>query len=267
MPLSLLEGLCRAELDAISRLKPHEYSRVIRQGAGGDFTKMIDLVAEEAAVAYLESIGFEGRLLSEELGEKKFGNADFPLLVLDPVDGTTNASRGISFYSISIAEAWGSMLSDVRAGMVMELPTGRVFSSEKGQGSLLDGVAFTSPTPVDLGEALVGIDSNVVGNREKLMALVPLCLRIKHSRNLGSAAMGLCYAANGALDLYVDNRGFLRVTDIAAACLILRESGGSVLDLEGKDLNCRLSLDERVALVAGPRKTCLESLGLIQKSY
>jgi myo-inositol-1(or 4)-monophosphatase len=265
MTLKLLEGLCRAEMKAISELKPHDYSRVIRQGAGGDCTKMIDLVAEEAAVSYLDAAGFRGMLLSEELGVRKFGDADYPLLVLDPVDGTTNAARGISFYSISIAESEGPQLSDVRAGMVVELPSGRVFSAERGKGAFLDGVPFFTAPSINLGEALIGIDLNVVGNREKLMEVVPLCLRVRHSRNLGSAAMGLCYAANGALDLYVDNRGFLRVTDIAAAYIILKEAGGSILDLRGGELDCRLSLVERVALVAGPRKACLESLELMKR--
>ena len=265
MSLKLLEGLCKAEMKAISQLKPHEYSRIIKQGAGGDFTKMIDLVAEEAAVSYLNAAGFQGTLLSEELGERKFGDAGYPLLVLDPVDGTTNAARGISFYSISVAESEGPRLSDVRAGMVVELPSGRVFSAERGKGALLDGEPFSTATSVNLSEALIGIDFNVVGNREKLMEVVPICLRVRHSRNLGSAAMGLCYAANGALDLYIDNRGFLRVTDIAAAYIIMKEAGGSVLDMQGSELDCRLSLAERIALVAGPRKACIESLGLMKK--
>ena len=265
MSLKLLEGLCKAEMGAISSLTPQQSRTVIRQGAGGDFTKMIDLVAEEAAVTYLEAAGFKGRLLSEELGEKRFGSSDYPLLILDPVDGTTNATRGINFYSISVAESGGPMLTDVSAAMVIELPSGRAFASEHGKGATLDGIPIKVKESVSLKDALIGVDLNVMGSREKLMEIVPLCLQVKHIRNMGSAAIELCYAANSALDLYIDNRRLLRVTDIAAACLILREAGGSVMDLSGGDLDCRLDLKERISLVAGPRQACIDSIALLGK--
>lgn len=265
MALNLLTCICAAERDAISALPPETAAQVLRKGASGDYTKVIDSTAEAAAVAHLEGAGFRGRLVSEELGERRFGADDYPLVVLDPIDGTTNATRGISFYSISVAIADGPMLSDVYAGAVLELPSGRLFTAERGRGALLDGRRIRVNGASPLGSALIGVDLNVMGNREKFMEMAALCVAAKHVRNMGSAAIELSYVASGALDLYADNRGKLRVTDIAAALLILKEAGGTVLDLSGKALDCPLDLKQRVSLVAGHSGACAEALSVIRK--
>jgi myo-inositol-1(or 4)-monophosphatase len=263
MNTTFLEGICRAEVEAISKLAPHLVKKIIKQGAGGDYTKMIDLVAEEAAISYLESVGFGGRLLSEELGEKRFGSNDFPLVVLDPIDGTTNAARGINFFSISAALSSGGRLSDLIAGTVMELPSGRLFTAEKLKGAFMDSKRIAVRAESSLLDGLIGVDLNVLGNKQKMYEILPLCLGVKHMRNMGSAALELCYVASGGLDLYADNRGLLRVTDIAAAYVILLEAGGSMLDLRGNTLDCGLSLSERISLVAGSKANCREALSLI----
>lgn len=263
MNTTFLEGICRAESEAISKLAPHLVDKIVKQGAGGDHTKMIDLVAEEAAISYLESVGFKGRLLSEELGEKRFDADDFPLIVLDPIDGTTNAARGINFFSISAALSLGGQLSDLIAGTVMELPSGRLFTAEKLKGAFMDCKRIGVRAESSLRDGLIGVDLNVLGNRQKMYEILPLCLGVKHIRNMGSAALELCYVASGGLDLYADNRGLLRVTDIAAAYVILLEAGGSMLDLKGNTLDCELSLSERISLVAGSEANCREALSLI----
>ena len=238
---------------------------MIRIGAGGDYTKMIDMVAEEAAISFLKSSDFQGRLLSEEVGELQFGSEEYPLIVLDPVDGTTNATRGISFYAISAAIAGGPNISDIYAGAVMELPSGRLFTAERGRGASLEGEKIHVGCGEELSQCLIGVDINVHGDKRKMDAIVPLCLHVKHVRNMGSAALELCYVASGALDLYADNRGLLRTTDLAAAYIILLEAGGTFFDLEGNALECRLNLKERISLVAGSARLSREALSLIKK--
>jgi myo-inositol-1(or 4)-monophosphatase len=266
MNLAILKGICNAEVDALSKLSDHMSDKIVREGAGGDNTRMIDLVAEEAAVSYLESIRFDGCLLSEELGEKRFGPSDYPLLILDPIDGTTNAIHGISLYSISVAASTGPLLSNVYAGVVMELPSGRLFSGKKGTGAYLDDKKLCVKQITTLKEGLLGIDLNVKGDERKMAEVLPLCLYAKHIRNMGSAAIELCYVASSALDLYADNRELLRVTDIAAAYIILKEAGASILNLQGEELDCNLNLVERLSLVAGAQKACQEALSVIKKS-
>ncbi|MGF3499003.1 MAG: inositol monophosphatase family protein [Candidatus Methanosuratincola sp.] len=270
MSLDLLKGICRSEFSAISgfsaRSPPSSLREVVRRGASSDLTKRIDKVAEDAAVSYLDCAGFRGSLLSEELGVRRFGGEAYPLVVLDPVDGTTNATRGIALYSISAAIARGPRLSDVEAAVVMEIPSRRIFWAERGSGAFLDGVPIRVNDGAELHRSLAGLDFNVRGDRQKVYEVLPVLLSVKHIRNLGSAALGLCYTACGALDFYLDNRSLLRVTDIAASVLILREAGAKVLDLEGNDLDCPLDLVERVELIAGCEKVCREVISLIKRN-
>jgi myo-inositol-1(or 4)-monophosphatase len=263
MTMNLLAGTCMAIYQAISGLSPEESGRVLRRGAGGDSTKVIDSVAEEAAVAHLHASGFQGTLLSEELGSRRFGFSEYPMLILDPVDGTTNAARGIGFYSISLAVSSGPRLSDVFAGIVMGLPKVCAFKAEQGEGATKNGDKIGLAPPPPLGGSLIGVDLNVKGDRRKLEEIVPLVLGAKHIRNMGSAALELCLVASGGLDLYFDNRGLLRVTDIAAAYLIVKEAGGLVLDMNGNPLDCPLDMSSRVSLIAGGQKICAEALALI----
>ena len=265
MSLQLLEGLCRAEMEAIAKLSPQSSSRVVKIGAGGDQTKLIDIVAEEAAISYLRLVGFEGQLISEEIGEKQFGNKEYPVLILDPIDGTTNAVKGIIPYSISAALSSGRSLKDIFAGIVVEIPSGRVFKAVKGMGACLDDKRISLKNPPPLRHALIGIDVNVRRDKTKIEQILPLLLEVKHIRVMGTAALELCYVASGSLDLYVDNRELLRVTDIAAPYIILKEAGASVLSIDGSDLDIPISLSERVSLVAGNYNLCIEALSKIKR--
>ncbi|MGQ9759510.1 MAG: inositol monophosphatase family protein [Candidatus Methanomethylicaceae archaeon] len=264
MSLELIEGLCRAEVEAISKISPQSFSKVVKVGAGGDRTRLIDMIAEEAALSYLESIRFEGCVLSEEIGKKRFGSKELPILILDPIDGTTNAVRGIIPYSISAALSSGRKLSDIYCGMVMELPSKRTYKAVKGKGAYLDGRHIRLNHPPPLRYALIGMPMNVRGERRKLEELFSLCLAVKHIRNMGSASLELCYVASGGLDLYIDNRELLRITDIAASYLILKEARASVMRLDGSDLDSPLDLSERISLVAGHHNLCIEALSKLK---
>ncbi|MCX8182227.1 MAG: hypothetical protein N3D12_03840 [Candidatus Methanomethyliaceae archaeon] len=265
MSLQLLEGLCREEMKAIAKLSPKSSSKIVKIGAGGDRTKLIDVVAEEAAISYLTSTGFEGKLISEELGEKQFGNKEDPILILDPIDGTTNAVRGIIPYSISAALSSGSNLKDIYAGIVMELPSGRIYKALRGGGAYLDDQKISINNTPALRHALIGIDVNVRRDKTKIEQVLPLLKEAKQIRVMGTAALELCYVASGGLDLYFDNRGLLRVTDIAASYIILKEAGASILRLDGSYLDSPLSLSERVSLVAGNYNLCIEALSKIKR--
>ena len=215
--------------------------RTVDIGADGTPTKYIDKIAEDVAINFLEKSKVKVNVLSEEAGYLDFGGEY--TFVLDPVDGTRNAYRGIPFYSVSLAIG-KSTLSDIEYGIVKNIPTGDVFVAEKNQGALLNNKHIAVPEVPDkelLSSLTLGI------NFDK----VTLSLAKKDKvRSLGSASLEMCMVAIGALDFYVIGKEYLRVIDIAASTLILREAGGVVTNILGEQLDMPLSLDERTSVIA-----------------
>ncbi len=109
-------------------------------GAGGDKMKMVDLAAEKAIVEVIIKNGVSFTLISEESGIKKYGtNPDEYFIVTDPIDGTTNLTRGLPFYCSSIAISQNQTLSGVFAAMVTDLYHGTTYTAEKGKGAYRNG--------------------------------------------------------------------------------------------------------------------------------
>jgi len=77
-----------------------------------------------------------------------------------------------------------------------------------------------------------------------------LCQAVRRIRILGCVSLELCYVACGKLDAFVDVRGSLRLTDVAAGTLILEEAGGIVSDEKGSKLLLQDNVLNRVYMVA-----------------
>jgi len=219
----------------------HRFGTNIGIGADGTPTEYIDKLAEDVAIKSIKKSDVDVNLLSEEAGYIDMGGEY--TFVLDPVDGTRNACRGIPFYSVSLGVG-RSVLSDVGYGVVRNIPTGDVFIAEKGHGAFLNKKRIIVPD-VPAKEILSSI--TLGKNFDELT----ISLGKKGVvRSLGSASLEMCMVAAGALDFYVIGREYLRVTDIAASVLIVREAGGVVTDVHGEQLDMPLSLDDRTSVIA-----------------
>ena len=116
----------------------------LRQGVFVDsrLPKYVDKLAEDTALDVVNKSKTKVNILSEEIGFID-NNAEYTF-VLDPLDGTRNAYRGISFYSVSLAIG-KSKISDVEYGIVKNIPTGDVFLAEKGRGAFMNGTRICVP--------------------------------------------------------------------------------------------------------------------------
>ena len=220
-----------------------EAGEMLRIGADGTPTEKIDEVAENAALGVLEADGRSIKLISEELGEKKLGKKSEFSFVLDPIDGTFNAVNNIPFFCVPVAIG-DSDLSDIRYGYVKNLTTGDIYTAEKGKGAFRNGKMIHVSNYSKLSEL------SVISYSHKPYAVSLNNHNVRRVRVFGCAALELCYIASGIFDAFIDMRGMLRVTDIAAGKLIVEEAGGIVTDGKGKLLSTPLDVKQRVNVVA-----------------
>jgi fructose-1,6-bisphosphatase/inositol monophosphatase family enzyme len=225
----------------------HRLGANIGIGADGTPTKYVDQVAEDLAIALIKKSNTPVNLVSEEAGFLDFkGNYTF---VLDPIDGTRNAYRGIPFFSVSLGIG-KSNLSDVEYGIVKNIPAGDVYVAEKNKGAFLNNQRIGVPD-VPAKDILSSLTLGKNADKKTLSLAKQQIVR-----SLGSASLEMCMVATGALDYYVVGREYLRVTDIAASTLLVREAGGVVTNILGEKLDMPLSLDERTSIIAA----CSEEL-------
>jgi myo-inositol-1(or 4)-monophosphatase len=213
--------LCIADIEAVLERLPTRLERepILRQGEGGDDTTAIDQAAEDAVVARLEETGEDFVLVSEELGERAFGAGGPRRVVVDPIDGSVNAKRGIPFFSLSLAVADGPTMDDVTFGYVYDFGTGEEWTAERGGGAFLDGEPLGALRPKDTIEILSFEGTTTPALAARIDDVVGVAGRL---RVMGSLALSLCHLAAGRVDAVCCLKP-ARSVDIAAAQLLVRE--------------------------------------------
>jgi myo-inositol-1(or 4)-monophosphatase len=255
-------AFCRDAAAAVERALAELPTRTDREpvvalGEGGDETTAIDAAAESAVVSLLERLhagGVEFTLVSEELGERSFG-ADGVRVVLDPIDGSMNAKRGIPFFSVSIAVADGAVMRDVFFGYVFDFGTREEWTARRGEGAFLNGERLDGPGPKEEVEMLSFEATTTELVAEQIADMVGIADR---TRILGSLALSLCHLAAGRVDGVCSLKP-ARSVDIAAAQLLVRERGLAIdlpdappfgeapLDLAGRSRVVAAASPERCA--------------------
>jgi myo-inositol-1(or 4)-monophosphatase len=236
-------GVCRACVADVRGVLDDLPTRVEREpivgtGLGGDETTAVDKAAEDAILARLQALD-DVTIVSEEVGRVGEG-ASF--VVVDPIDGSLNAKRGIPFFAVSIAVADGGRMGDVHFGYVYDFGSGEEWVARRGGGATLNGVPLTV-RPKETIEILAfeATRSALIARDAPKVADLAYRLRI-----MGSLALSLCHLAAGRIDAVCSLRG-ARSVDIAAAQLLVREAGLAIelfddertfeeaeLDLEGR---------------------------------
>lgn len=202
----------------------------------------IDLVADEAALTVLRRAGVG--ILSEESGLEDPDNE--LVVVVDPVDGSTNASRGIPWYAISLCAV---DVDGARAALVTNLATGTRYEAVRGGGATRDGHPIRPSGATSISESLLVLNG-----------YSPRHLRWRQYRSLGATALDLCSVADGRVDGTIDwAEDALGPWDYLGAMLVLTEAGGHVRDALDRDLLV-LDHDARRTPVAAGTPELLEAL-------
>ena len=228
-----------------------EGGKPVGVGASGDKTLTADRAAEDVLMRTL--LGVKGaRVLSEEAGSRGDPDAE-TLAVVDPLDGSSNFARGIPFYCTSVAIVEGASFDDITVGVVRDLVNGDVYHAVKGMGTRKNGAPVTASRVTEIPHAVLGIDMSR-GEGGLIERLAPLIASATRQVHFGANALELCYVADKTTDAFIDLRGSIRITDIAAGYLIAKEAGAEVTDASGKELRATFDLEHRLSLVASANR-------------
>ncbi len=230
-------GACRRAVEGVRAVladAPSTNERAVEtgsRGSGGDRTLVIDASAESVVLAELQKLndeGFRFSALSEERGEIDYGDPSIRVII-DPIDGSLNAKRGIPSHAVSVGVAAGETMADVEFGFVYDFGTREEWWARRGEGAYLNGERL-DPT---LGERrsrdgrleVLGIEA--ADPRWVAASITPLLSSAYRLRTLGTIALCLCQVAAGRFDGMVTLRK-CRGVDAAAGQLIVREAGGLI---------------------------------------
>jgi myo-inositol-1(or 4)-monophosphatase len=257
-------------LQAVLRAHPTSTQRVIEtgeRGEGGDLTLVIDAAAEAAVFAELDALHARGArftAVSEERGLVDFGDPGV-LVVIDPIDGSLNAKRGLTHHALSVAVAEGPTMADVVFGFVYDLGPGEEWRAVRGGGAHLNDAPLNDPMPErrrrDGKLEVVAIESAdprwLAASSD---ALVSVTGRV---RAMGSIAISLCQVAATRVD-GMATLANCRAVDAAAGQLVVRESGGLVaFTAMDAPLAAPLDLEPRSPVVAARNETTLGELATL----
>lgn len=218
-----------------------------RAGGQRDGQYGLDLVVDGPLVQSLLDNGLG--VLSEEAGLLEEGRE--LLAVVDPVDGSTNASRGVSWFatSISVFDEHGPLVA-----LVEDHRTRERFEAVRGGGAFRNGVALGAVDPVASSERIVLINGSAPAERPWAQY-----------RALGASALDISYVAAGAVDGYVDFDDEAHgVWDYAGAMLVCTEVGVPIVDAFGRDLIHR-DVDARRTPVVAQDEEALESFVALRR--
>ncbi|GAB6091456.1 inositol monophosphatase family protein [Spirochaeta dissipatitropha] len=168
------------------------------------------------------------------VGEESAADADFrsaEAFVLDPIDGTTNFVHGLPYFSISLAYLRNG---ELEAGIVYAPALHSLYSAERGKGAYLNGSAIHCSRCSELSRSLAVTGFVNLRSRKQpdnLATFAHVAPQVRSVLRLGSAAIDLCFVADGKIDFFWEHG--LNAWDVAAGALIVQEAGGKVSNIDG----------------------------------
>lgn len=248
MMMDVLVSIADAVTEAVKAIPSNvDLGEEICMGADGTPTSQVDKIAENTVLMYIASHKIPFNVLSEEIGFVDNGAKD--TLILDPIDGTRNAILGIPYYTVSLAVT-GSDLLGVHTALIRNLATGDEYRAEKGKGATYNGRPIHAKTSYDPKDLTL----NIYLGKSSDPSAYALAKRVKATRSMGCASLDMALVGLGTVDGFLmqseNYKHSIRVVDIAASALVLREAGGEIYDLNGNIFNMPCNLDYRANFLA-----------------
>ena len=234
------------------------------RGAGGDISRNIDIIAEKTVLDFLKEINFECVVLGEECGRVELSENPKGFIIMDAIDGSANAVRGVPFFCSSLAFASDNKLSSITDGVITNLSNGEMYWASKNRGSFFNNqeIKVHHENPI---YKIVGVNTSGAST-ELMKMLYPIFENHNHTRHFGANALEMALFARGLMDIFVDLRKKIRIQDIAAGYIIVKEAGGLLLDEDLNPLDADLSYETRVSFIAAANQKILDEL-LDQMNY
>jgi len=225
----------------------------VRAKGRGNFLTETDLAAERAVLDILSREFPDHKVLSEESASEVRGEGW--MWVVDPLDGTHNFSLGIPHFAFNIALCHER---EPLLGLTYAPATGDEYFAEAGRGLIVNGEPGRASDKRRVKDCMVGIGLGYDDVRAgRVLELAGDLWPLEGLRDMGSAALGLAYAASGRFDVFVHH--VLYPWDIAAGIILVREGGGAIVDRDGGPVSI-----ESAGAIAGGKAAVDDMLSLVR---
>lgn len=199
-----------------------------------DLVTNMDKEIEEYFVNQIKKTYPSHRIFGEEGMGNNIEDLKGFVWIIDPIDGTVNFIHQQRNFAISLAIYEDGI---GKVGMVYDVVHDELYHAIKGEGAYLNETKLSPLPKVHVDKAVISINASWVIKNEKINPeiLAALVNDVRGTRSYGSAAIEMAYIASGRLDAYLTMR--LAPWDYAAGAILIKETGGSVTDLFGKELD------------------------------
>ncbi|WP_416900543.1 inositol monophosphatase family protein [Micromonospora echinospora] len=232
-PAELLEvavGVVRSAAATAHRMWGEGVAAVATKSTATDVVTAADRAVEQQVTGELRRLRPGDAVLGEEYGEGPPAAAGGVRWIVDPIDGTVNYLYGLPYHAVSLA---AEVDGRVVAGVVRNIATGDEWTATLGGGAYRAGRRLRGSAETDFGQALVatGFGYDPARRAHQARVVAELIPHVRDIRRLGAAALDLCLAAEGRVDVYYEKG--LAVWDMAAGALVAAEAGLRVTGLRG----------------------------------
>jgi len=230
--LNFAKGLAR-EVGLVAKKKIGNLGWTHTKSGFYDIVTDADLEVEKMVKSEISNVFPEDAILGEETGESK-RSSNGRIWIVDPIDGTTNFSKGIPHFCVSI----GFVVNGIpRVGVVYDPYMDELYEAVEGNGAFMNGEPISVGKTSELKEAVLntGYQYSATEYRERVIKnYVAFFGKVRAIRVFGSAVLDQCYVANGRIDGFWEYN--LKPWDVAAGSLIAKEAGATVIGI-GEDFS------------------------------